>query len=87
MVAGSSRIGQRRQVVIPRSVLDAAGLKEGDFMDVIADGSRVLLKRKRLRASLESLTPTEAAKVRKGQAQLRAGESTPWREVKRELGY
>jgi AbrB family looped-hinge helix DNA binding protein len=39
-----SRIGQRRQVVIPKEVFDALALAEGDFTEVTAENSRVAMK-------------------------------------------
>ena len=81
-----SRIGQRRQVVIPKRVFEALKLQEGDFVEVSVDGKNLRLRPKRL-ADIEDdvLTPAEAAKVRRGEAELKAGRSKPWRTVKHEL--
>jgi AbrB family looped-hinge helix DNA binding protein len=43
-----SRIGQRRQVVIPKKVFDALALAEGDFMEVTAENGRVAMKPKKV---------------------------------------
>ena len=55
-----SRIGQRRQVVIPKEVFDALNLAEGDFLEVTAQNGCVAMKRKRLDDASNTLTPAEA---------------------------
>lgn len=47
---------------------------------------RLAMQPKRLVDVDVVLTKSEAAKVRQGEAQLRAGRSKPWRTVKHELG-
>ena len=81
-----SRIGQRRQVVIPKEVFEALNLAEGDFLEVTAENGRVAMKRKRLVDADDTLTPAEAAKVLHAEKQLKAGKTRPWSEVKDELG-
>jgi len=82
---GVSRIGQRRQVVIPKRVYDALHLQEGDFLEMTAERGRLAIRPKRLVDVDEVLTKSEAAKVRQGEAQLKAGRSRAWRAVKDEL--
>ena len=84
--AAVSRIGQRRQVVIPKAVFDALQLQEGDFLEMTVERGRLAMQPKRLVDVSDVLTKSEAAKVRQGEAQLKAGRSKPWRTVKRELG-
>ena len=81
-----SRIGQRRQVVIPKRVFDALQLQEGDFVEVTVERGRLAMQPKRLVDVVDVLTKNEAAKVHQGEAQLRAGRSKPWRTVKHDLG-
>jgi len=81
-----SRIGQRRQVVIPKALFDALQLREGDFVEMTVERGRVSMRPKRLVDVDEVLTRAEAAEIRKGEAQLQTGQSKPWRAVKRELG-
>ena len=81
-----SRIGQRRQVVIPKVVFEALQLQEGDFMEVTAKAGKVFMKPKKLVDADEVLTKEEARKVRKGEAQLKRGQSRPWRVVKHGVG-
>ena len=41
-----SRIGQRRQVVIPKVIFDELGLEEGDFVEVSAAKGLLSMKPK-----------------------------------------
>jgi AbrB family looped-hinge helix DNA binding protein len=84
--AAVSRIGQRRQVVIPKPVFDALQLQEGDFVEVTIERGRLAMQPKRLVDVSDVLTKSEAAKVRQGEGQLKAGRSKPWRAVKHDLG-
>jgi AbrB family looped-hinge helix DNA binding protein len=82
-----SRIGQRRQVVIPKRVFDALKLRAGDFVEVSAEGGRLQMRPKRLvDIGDDALTVSEAATVRRGEAEIKAGRSQSWRTVKDELG-
>ncbi|MGA2591985.1 MAG: AbrB/MazE/SpoVT family DNA-binding domain-containing protein [Bryobacteraceae bacterium] len=79
------RVGQRRQVVIPREMLEALNLREGDFVAFAERKNGVLIKAKRLVDSDDTLTPAEAKVVRRGEAQLKRGQSKSWRAVKHAL--
>jgi bifunctional DNA-binding transcriptional regulator/antitoxin component of YhaV-PrlF toxin-antitoxin module len=79
------RVGQRRQVVIPREMLETLKLQEGDFVAFRKHANGVLIKPKRVVDPGDVLTPAEAKMVRRGEAQLKRGESKPWRVVKRAL--
>src|ERR1022692_4237508 len=102
------RVGQRRQVVIPREMLETLNIQEGDFVafaqqhnGVLIKAKRlvdpddtltfaqqhngVLIKAKRLVDPDDTLTPAEAEVVRRGEAQLKRGQSKPWRAVKHAL--
>jgi AbrB family looped-hinge helix DNA binding protein len=82
-----SRIGQRRQVVIPKRVFDALKLQAGDFIEVSVEGGRMQMRPKRLvDVGDDALSASEAVKVRRGEAQLEVGRSKPWQAVKDELG-
>jgi AbrB family looped-hinge helix DNA binding protein len=82
-----SRIGQRRQVVIPKVVFEALQLQEGDFVEITVEGGRLAMRPKRLVDISDMLTKSEATKVRQGEAQLKAGRSRSWQTVKRDLGH
>ena len=82
-----SRIGQRRQVVIPKAVFEALNLATGDVLEVTAEDGRVAMKRKALADENDTLlTSAEAAKVRHAEKQVKAGKTRPWSEIKHELG-
>ena len=83
---GVSRIGQRRQVIIPQVVLDELHLRQGDLVEVTAQGGRVSMKPKKTAAAEDAVTPAEAKKLRLGLKQLKAGKTRPWSQVKNELG-
>jgi len=80
-----SRIGQRRQVVIPKRAFEALKLQEGDFVEVTVEHGRLAMQPKRLVDVSDILTESEAATVREGEAQLKSGRSKPWRTVRHEL--
>ena len=60
-------------------------MHEGDLVAFSQKGNAVLVKPKRIVDVHDTLTPTEAKLVRRGEAQLKRGESKPWRIVKDEL--
>lgn len=80
-----SRLGQRRQVVIPKEICDRLGLQEGDFVEVGVEKRAVVVKPKKLVDADDILSPDEEKLVRQGEAQLKKGKSLPWKEVKRRL--
>ena len=79
------RVGQRRQVVIPREMLKTLKLQEGDFVAFAQQKNGVLIKPKRLVDPDDVLTPLEAKMVRRGEAQIKRGESKSWHVVKHGL--
>ena len=79
------RVGQRRQVVIPKEMMETLNIREGDFVAFAEHKNGVLIKPKRLVDPDDTLTPTEAKIVRKGVARFKRGESKTWREVKHAL--
>ena len=81
------RVGQRRQVVIPREIFEKLNMREGDFVAFAAERGGVLMKPKRVvdRDDATTLTAEEAKIVRRGEAQLKRGQSKSWRDVKNAL--
>jgi AbrB family looped-hinge helix DNA binding protein len=79
------RVGQRRQVVIPREILETLKLQAGDLVAFAEQKNGVLIKPKRAADPADTLSPEEAKIVRRGEAQLKRGESKPWRTVKNAL--
>jgi AbrB family looped-hinge helix DNA binding protein len=80
-----SRLGQRRQVVIPKEVCEELGLHEGDFVEVMSANGAVVIKPKRLVDPDDILTPEEEGLVRKGEAQLKRGREVAWNDVRKKL--
>jgi AbrB family looped-hinge helix DNA binding protein len=80
------RVGQRRQVVIPRDILQTLKLREGDFVAFSKEANGVLIKPKRVVDLDNVLTPAEAKKLRRSLKQARQGKTLPWSQVKHDLG-
>jgi AbrB family looped-hinge helix DNA binding protein len=80
-----SKLGQRRQVVIPKEICDELGLHEGDFVEVTSTEGLVIIKPKKVVDADDVLTPEEEKVVRKGEAQLKKGEHVAWDDVKKRL--
>jgi AbrB family looped-hinge helix DNA binding protein len=80
-----SKLGQRRQVVIPKEICEELGLHEGDFVEVTSTEGQVIIKPKKLVDADDVLTPEEEKIVRKGEAQLKKGEHVAWDDVKTQL--
>jgi AbrB family looped-hinge helix DNA binding protein len=85
-IAALSRIGQRRQVVIPKKIFDAMRPKEGDFMEVTAERGRVSMKPKRLVDWDKAPTAGEAKLIRHGLKQAKEGKTRPWSRIKHKVG-
>jgi AbrB family looped-hinge helix DNA binding protein len=67
------RVGQRRQVVIPREILETLNIREGDFVAFTQQTGGVLIKAKRLVDDDTVLTPQEAKMVRRGMKNIKEG--------------
>jgi AbrB family looped-hinge helix DNA binding protein len=55
------KLGQRRQVVIPKAICDELGLQEGDFVEVTSTDGKVIIKPKKLVDVDDVLTPEQKA--------------------------
>jgi AbrB family looped-hinge helix DNA binding protein len=60
-----SKLGQRRQVVIPKEICDEVGLEEGDFVEVTSTAGKVIIKPKKVVDADEVLTPAQRAVIDK----------------------
>jgi AbrB family looped-hinge helix DNA binding protein len=69
-----SKLGRRRQVVIPKEVCEELGLGEGDFVEVTHTKSAVVIKPKKLVDADDTVSPAEAKLLRRAQGQMRRGE-------------
>ena len=79
------KLGQRRQVVIPKDICDALNLQEGDFVEVAPHRGAILVKPKKVVDSDDILTPAEKAMVRKGEAQIRRDEYVTLEELEHDV--
>ena len=79
------RLGQRRQVAIPREIIESLRMRTGDFLAITQKDNTIVVKPKRVVDADDTLTPKEAKLVRRGEAQLKRGTSKPWRDVKNAL--
>jgi AbrB family looped-hinge helix DNA binding protein len=57
------KLGQRRQVVIPKEICQELGLEEGDFVEVTSAKGQVIIKPKKLVDADELLTPAQQATI------------------------
>ena len=80
-----SKVGQRRQVVIPQNICDSVGLSEGDFVEVTSVQGAVVIKPKKLVDADDILTSEEEAMVRKGEQQIRRGHTVTLEQLEHEL--
>jgi AbrB family looped-hinge helix DNA binding protein len=67
------RVGQRRQVVIPREIFDSLNLRAGDLVAVAQRGDSVIIKRKAPADPDDTLTAAEAALVKKAEREMKQG--------------
>ncbi len=79
------RVGQRRQVVIPRDICETLQLREGDFVAFAPRADGVLIKPKKVVDPDDVLTPTEGALLKKAERQMRRGQSVTLAELTHEL--
>ena len=61
-----SRLGQRRQVVIPEGICNELGIHQGDFVEVTRRKDHVVIKPKKLVDPEDTLTPEEEKAVERG---------------------
>jgi AbrB family looped-hinge helix DNA binding protein len=80
-----SKLGQRRQIVIPKEICEELGLEVGDFVEVRQVKNTVVIQPKRLVDADEVLTRKEEAIVRKGEAQIRRGEYVTLEDVEHDM--
>lgn len=80
------RVGQRRQVVIPREMLETLKLQEGDLVAFSKRADGVLIKPKRAVDPDDVLTASQAKRLRESLKQMRQGKTKPWTQIKHELG-
>jgi AbrB family looped-hinge helix DNA binding protein len=67
------RVGQRRQVVLPKQMLEELRIREGDFVAFVRKENGVLVKPKRVVDPDDVLSPEERALVKKAEREMRRG--------------
>jgi len=72
-----ARVGQRREVVIQREMLETLNIREGDFVAFRKQVTGVLIKPKRRVDPDDILSPEESAKIAKARREMRAGMGIP----------
>ena len=77
----------KTEITVPESMRRKAGIKPGDRFEFAVSGSviSIIPKPKLIVDADDTLTPEEAKLVRRGEAQLKRGESKSWRDVKHAL--
>jgi len=79
------RVGQRRQVVIPREIFENLDMREGDFVAVAQRGDAVLIKPRKLVDPDDVLTPEEGALVKKAEREMKQGKFVALTQLHRDL--
>ena len=67
------RVGQRRQVVIPREMLETLNIREGDFVALQKQANGVLIKPQQVVDPDDVLSPEESALIAKARREMRRG--------------
>jgi AbrB family looped-hinge helix DNA binding protein len=80
-----SKLGRRRQVVIPKAICERLGLHEGDFIEVRAEGSATTVNLKKVVRFDDVLAPEEEKLVCQGEAQLRRGEYVTLEQLEHDM--
>ena len=80
------RVGQRRQVVIPREIFDSLHMREGDFVAFAQKDNGILVKPKRRVDPDDVLTPEEGALLKKAEREMRQGRFVGLAELNDALG-
>lgn len=79
------RVGQRRQVVIPREIFEKLRMREGDFVAFAQKQGGVLVKPKRVVDPDDVLTPEESALVKKAEREMRQGKYVTLTQLRHDL--
>jgi AbrB family looped-hinge helix DNA binding protein len=79
------RVGQRRQVVIPRKILEALKLQAGDLVAFAEHKDGVLIKPARPNDPDDVLSAEESALVKKAEHEMRQGKYVTLDQLRHEL--
>jgi AbrB family looped-hinge helix DNA binding protein len=81
------RVGQRRQIVIPRELAETLNIREGDFVAFRRQANGVLIKPKRVVDPDDLLTPEESALIAKARREMRAGKYVTLAQLEYDLAH
>src|SRR5580658_2238017 len=79
------RVSQRRQVVIPREMLETLNIQEGDFVAFAQKQGGVLIKPRRVVDPDDILTTEESALVKKAEREMREGKFVSLAQLRHDL--
>ncbi len=79
------RLGQRRQVVIPREMIENLRMREGDFVAITQENNAIVVKPKRLIDPDDLLNPEEGKLLKKAEREMRQGKYVPLAQLNHEL--
>ena len=82
-----SKLGHRRQVVIPKAIWEDLALRIGDYVEVELVERTVVIKPKKLVDAEEVLTTEEEDMVRRGEEEIRRGEYITLEKFEHEMGH
>ena len=80
------RVGQRRQVVIPREILETLKLRAGDLVAFAEHKDGVLIKQKRVVDPDDVLSADATALVNKAEREMRQGKYVTLEQLQHDLG-
>jgi AbrB family looped-hinge helix DNA binding protein len=78
-----SRLGQRRQVVIPKAICDELRLDVGDFVALEQRAGAVIIRPQTLVDRDDVFTLAEARAVKRGARDVAAGKVVDWSQYKK----
>lgn len=82
-----SKLGQRRQIVIPKDICDDLGIEVGDFLEVsLSAEHKIIVTPKKLVDLEDTLTTEEEKSVVRGLKDIEEGNFMSLSELKNELG-
>lgn len=82
-----SKLGQRRQIVIPKDICDDIGIEIGDFLEVsLSTDNKIIITPKKLVDLEDTLTDEEEKSVARGLKDIEEGKFITLSELKNELG-
>src|ERR1700689_3527620 len=79
------RVGQRREVVIPREILETLKLQAGDLVTFSEQRNGVLIKPKRVVDPDDVLSAEESALVNKAEREMRQGKYVTLDQLRHDL--